>query len=546
MRIQQFFITLFLCVLLISCKNNEAERLKTFFTDLSVGVELHPDSVIQVLDSVKAITHLDEMNMARWNLLYIRAVEEGTFTLPSDSIVMQTTDILRAKGNLKEKAYSYFYLARMCTDKQDNNEALEAYLQAFDLAKHIKEYRLAGLVGRYIAEIYNNMNLYDKAIDILKQSEFLFYLSHNGRTRALAVMEIGKSFMFKSVPDSALVYFSKAESLARQINDKDLLSRIYHLLGMTYNNGLDDEKAAEYYLKEALEWQKDSTLMIQGYLSLGFVYSKQKLYEQAKNCYLHCLENENIASPEMRASMYLGLKEAEYGLRNYEKAVSWADKYSTVCDSITSAHLEANAMKAELDYKAKKLLYENNKLQKEKQDGFSIVMVLILIAAIGICVYQRHVINQNKKIKDQRDKLLELTRKEAELSEKVLQGYEVTQKIALLSQTLPHKQKDLKEKMEELFNNSDIKDKDWAELEEIVNEMLNGFAGRLREKFNRLSEDEIHCVLLIRIGLDNFQLSNIFNIQKSSIMTKRHRIRKKMGLEEDVNLDNYIKKLFGK
>lgn len=538
MKIRQAVILLFLSLSFLSCKNDKDTSLEKFFSKLSIGVELYPDSVLHVLDSVKSVAQFNEINMARWNLLYTRAIEESTLELPADSIVLCATDVLCLEGSLKEQAYSYFYLGRLHDDKDESDEALEAYLQALDKAKEAKEYRLAGLVGRCIADIYNNMNIYDKAIHILKQSESFFMRSRNERTRILTVMEIGKNFIFKKQIDSSLVYYAKAESLARQINDKDLLSRLYHELGVIQSDYLDDYQIAEYYFKQSLVLQNDSDLAARSYMGLGFVCIKQKMNDKAKDYFYQSLAYKNFMSLETEATAYLGLKNVEYALKNYKVAIDWADKYHCLWDSITSIHLEANAIKAEKDYKARKLLYENNILQKEQHDNTSIIAILIFIGLTGMCIYQGIIIYKNKNMRLQQEEM-------TEMKKKVLQGNEVTQKINLLSQVPSHKRKSLEEKLEELFNNgSKIKVADWKELEEIINETQNDFVSKLRIKFPKLSEKDIHFILLIRMGLDTYRLSNIFDIAKKSTWTKRYRIRKKLGLKEKENLDLYVKRLF--
>lgn len=538
MKIRQTVILLFLSLSFLSCKNDKNTSLEKFFSKLSIGVELHPDSVLHVLDSVKPVAQFNEINMARWNLLYTRAIEESTLELPVDSIVLCATDVLCMEGGLKEQAYSYFYLGRLHDDKDESDEALEAYLQALDKAKEAKEYRLAGLVGRCIADIYNNMNIYDKAIDILKQSERFFIRSRNERTRILTVMEIGKNFIFEKQIDSSLVYYAKAESLARQINDKDLLSRLYHELGVIQSDYLDDYQIAEYYFKQSLVLQNDSDLAARSYMGLGFVCIKQKMNDKAKEYFYRSLTYKDYIGLETRATVYLGLKNVEYTFKNYKAAIDWADKYHCLWDSIASIHLEANAIKAERDYKARKLLYENNKLQKEQHNNTSIIGILIFIVLTGTCIYQRIIIYKNKNIRLQQEEM-------TEMKKKVLQGNEVTQKINLLSQVPSHKRKSLEEKLEELFNNgSKIKVADWKELEEIINETQNDFVSKLRIKFPKLSEKDIHFILLIRMGLDTYRLSNIFDIAKKSTWTKRYRIRKKLGLKEKENLDLYVKRLF--
>ncbi len=161
-----------LLLLLSSCRHNKKEQI--LLSQLSVGVELRPDSVLQVLDSLKENVSFNHINEARWNLLYVRAFEEKTYTLPSDSLVLAATDVLCKEGELREQAYSYFYLGRLHVEEGENNEAMTCYLKALDLAKEVKEYRLAGLVCSYMSDVYLEEKRYERGIDILKEAEFYF------------------------------------------------------------------------------------------------------------------------------------------------------------------------------------------------------------------------------------------------------------------------------------------------------------------------------------------------------------------------------------
>lgn len=542
MKIRQAIILLFLSLSFLSCKNDKDTSLEKFFSKLSIGVELHPDSVLHVLDSVKPVAQFNEINMARWNLLYTRAIEESTLELPADSIVLCATDVLCLEGSLKEQAYSYFYLGRLHDDKDESDEALEAYLQALDKAKEAKEYRLAGLVGRYIANIYNSMNLYDSAINILKLSGYYLELSDNKRTRTLDIIDIGMNFVFKSMTDSALIYYTEAEHLARKINDQDLLSRIYHQLGTMYNDELADYNSAEYYLKKSIDIGSDKRLTAQEYLALGSVYAKQKRYDKAKSCYLQSLSCIQNGVLDTKAAICWEMKNVECVLGNYKEAIKWSDDFFHLQDSINEIYLKENVAKVEFDYRLRRLLLQNDTLQAvHYKDSWKIVFLLIACFII-VLIYQCCLIRRNKRIKN----LSDLEPLVVELKEKVLIGNELMQKVYLLSQIPIRKQKDLKEKIEEIFKSSTISDDDWIELEKLVDEAMDGFVNKLRNKFKGLSEDDIKCVVLLRLGFDNVQLTNVLNIQKDSVLMKRHRIRKRMQVEASLNLDNYIKRLFVK
>lgn len=82
----------------------------------------------------------------------------------------------------------------------------------------------------------------------------------------------------------------------------------------------------------------------------------------------------------------------------------------------------------------------------------------------------------------------------------------------------------------------------WKELETLVNKYQNDFIKKIRMNYAFLSEDDIHIILLLRIGLSHTQISDIMNILKSSFRIRRGRLKKKMGVECD-SISEYIKNL---
>ncbi len=67
------------------------------------------------------------------------------------------------------------------------------------------------------------------------------------------------------------------------------------------------------------------------------------------------------------------------------------------------------------------------------------------------------------------------------------------------------------------------------------------FLFKLQSRFPQLTEQDIHLLVFIMLGVDSAELASIYNIERSSIMTKRYRLRKKLGMESDQTFDHFIK-----
>lgn len=525
--------------LLYGCGNTDKD--KDLFSALSVNIELRPDSVLQELDSLRKTTSLSKINEARWNLWYVQAFEEKSYTLPSDSIVLAATDILCKKGSLREQAYSYFYLGRLYADQKDEakmNDALTYYLEALKLAEEIKEYRLAGLICRYMNAIYIAEFRHDKGYEILKQAVQFFSKSGNIRSQIFSLNDISHNFLFRHLPDSALLYCAKAEMLARQINDKDILAHILHEKAATYWS-IKDFKSAEFYIKKAMDATVDSVMKEKEILLYIEINIGLKKFDVAKEFFLPFLKQNNLTHLE-RASNFMYLSQIEEGLGNYKQALEYNKTYIELSDSIIDQQEKINTLKVELETENKFQLQKISNL--EKVIIACVLLSTVLLIAFGVLfIFYR---KRKKQILVTENEVAKLKREQENLKNELLVNSEQLQKMSLLSYTPSHKQKELKEEMKRFSVSSEITSDDWSKLEEYLNLSQDGFVEKLRDTYPTLSEDEVRMLMLIRLGWDNNQLAVFYDIKMETVMTKRSRARGKMKLKREDDLGIFIQNLF--
>lgn len=525
--------------LLYGCGNTDKD--KDLFSALSINIELRPDSVLQELDSLRKTTSLSKINEARWNLWYVQAFEEKSYTLPSDSIVLAATDILCKKGSLREQAYSYFYLGRLYADQKDEakmNDALAYYLEALKLAEEIKEYRLAGLICNYMDKIYTAEFRHDKSLEVLKKAVQFFSKSGNIRSQIFSLNDISHTFLFMHLPDSALLYCAKAETLARQINDKDVLANIFHEQAATY--WLEkDFKSAEYYIKKAMEITEDSIWKEKEILLYIEINIGLKNYNVAKEYLQPFLEQKNLSLLD-RASNSLKFSEIEEGLGNYALALKYHKEYVELYDSIINRQDEINTLKVEWQTEKQVLIQKTCNLNRVVIVCIVLSFILLVICCVLFILYRKKV----KQIFLSEQTVEKLKERQQNLKNELLVNSEQLKKMSLISCTPSHKQKELKEEMKKFSLSSDITSDDWIKLEEYINLSQDGFMEKLRTTYPTLSEDEVRMLMLIRLGWDNNQLAVFYDIKMETVMTKRSRARGKMKLKREEDLAVFMQNLF--
>lgn len=80
----------------------------------------------------------------------------------------------------------------------------------------------------------------------------------------------------------------------------------------------------------------------------------------------------------------------------------------------------------------------------------------------------------------------------------------------------------------------------WEEIKLRINAVYQGFFNRLFTKHPDLSITEIRLTALVKIGLNSREIANVLHITPKGIEKGRSRLRKKLNLETEDNMDLYI------
>lgn len=529
------YIWILLTAITFSGCNRHFDSTKNLLLSLSTNLEKHPDSVLIQLDSIAKTENLNSQDKLQWNLLFIRAYDEKYYQIPNDSIIEYTAQKIIDKENISDRAYSLFYLGRLYTKREDYNKAMEAYLSALDYAKKAKVHRLTGLLYSYISKIHKKGKRYDRGIKALKQAEYYYSLSHSSRSQIFALLDIGSFFSYMELSDSAFFYYTKAEVIARHINDKDALSSISFQVSKTYWDQ-NDLESAEYYLNECLEELQDNSLKNKIELLRIQIHIKQGRLYEAKSQIQQLLKSENNLSQIMRASNYISLVKIERKLSNYKEALIWQDKYINLYDSIISIRLKTNTPIIELNKQISILQADNDGMVKKNT-----IYMYLLITSFIICLFLFILYYiKNKKIRQLFSQVQILKKENQEYAYRLQENSILISKINILSQTPSHKQNEVQKKLEELSLEKEITSQNWAELESKINQEHNNIIQNLKSNYPSLTNEDYQTIILILLGYKSGEIATILNIEMVSLKKRRQRLRQRLGLSEKDVLEDFI------
>ncbi len=89
-----------------------------------------------------------------------------------------------------------------------------------------------------------------------------------------------------------------------------------------------------------------------------------------------------------------------------------------------------------------------------------------------------------------------------------------------------------------------IKKDDWETVEQHLNKEQDNFIIKLRQDYSLLLEEDIHIIILLRLGVPHEKIAHLFHILLASLRTRRYRIKKKMGIVNDYHLTEFVRILY--
>jgi DNA-binding CsgD family transcriptional regulator len=103
----------------------------------------------------------------------------------------------------------------------------------------------------------------------------------------------------------------------------------------------------------------------------------------------------------------------------------------------------------------------------------------------------------------------------------------------------PEIKKELKQITKLTEQNSDV-DTDWQNFVKSFDQVHTNFYKRLNEEFKDLSPNDYKLCTYLRMNLATKEIASLMNISIRSVETNRYRLRKKLGLDSDTNLSQFL------
>jgi tetratricopeptide (TPR) repeat protein len=386
-----------------------------------------------------------------------------------------------------------------------------------------------GIVFNLLGTAYKNLNQMDSANYFIKAA-----LEEHISKNALTYLPVA--------------YYQVAEIELREKNHA--LSLSYYEIGFRIADNTNNRQAQVTTLIGLSNW-----------------YSAQKNYVKAED---YLAKAKSIASAIRDKTFLVNVlsqqKNIKIALRQFETALSIDEEKIKYQSEVSDLEKDKIVKNLEVQFNVSEKDRQLDLIQKEKAIT-TLTNYLLWVAIACICIITFGIILFLKRI-NKRDKLLLQTKEtlvKAIEEQKVLKEQQMHNEIefkesqlsALTFQMLQKNEllQELKEKItlssdnnleqsiSKIINKSMNQDHDWTDFNAHFESINKNFYTRIKQAFPDISPNELKICALIKMNLSIKEMADILNISPDSVKTARYRLRKKLQLNTEDNLTDFILKL---
>ncbi|MCQ6959696.1 tetratricopeptide repeat protein [Mucilaginibacter aquariorum] len=409
------------------------------------------------------------------------------------------------------------------------------------------------------ANFYYSLGDFDNARDNLRHA--LKYQPIVSSVRINIINTIGLTYRNEGQYQTAMAYFNNAFHMAILVKDSVWAAIATGNIGSIYFLQKHYNKAlpliqADYSQSLKYDQTLNSAIALLRLIYINLDQGKLKLaglqLDAADKLLLKTSENvltQRVQYYELKAILSERFK-------NVEKAIVYRSISENLRDSVAKRDNITAIERVRLQWIMEKSNEELKNLKKSAQiEDFkqkTIIIVLLLLIVITALIYNR------QRLKAKKDKELIISEKlrvdeELKNATLALNGYteRLMQKNILIDEI-----KTELENVQSKFSDADIAssldkmmevhimtDDNWAQFKKLFSRVHGTFFYNLRRKYDNLSDTDIRLLALIKLKLNNKEMAGMLGITVDGIKKAKQRLRKKMNLSEDEEIEDIVNDL---
>ncbi|HLP53730.1 MAG TPA: tetratricopeptide repeat protein [Fluviicola sp.] len=441
------------------------------------------------------------------------------------------------------KGIIYYELAKY-------DQAIENYLYSLRIARRINYTDILASANLNVGIVYSAMGNTKKALFHYKQSMLYDQNADQFATRARIFTNIGVCYFNLQQTDSSLHYHEKALKIYRMTGDKKGISHSLMNIGSIYHVRKDYSKANEHFLS-GLEMNRadDNKLgQIIALNSLGKLLAEQEKNDQAIDYLLAGYDLAlQIRSLRYQVETSLLLAQLYENTGDHRRSSQFYGIYAKantqLMRELTSEKLTDLQVAIATQEQQEKIssLQQSSKISTQQKGWLLAGTILAIVAGIVTLLLVRK--KHRKETETLEHELMINQSALQEYTRHLLEKNTMIESLQLqLDETTEHSpfHDPRIEQLNELSTARIITDDDWEEFKRRFVLVYPVFMIRMKERFHGITPAELRLASLIVLQLPSRSIASMLGISTESVKKARQRLRKKMELLPEQDLDKYL------
>ena len=570
---------------LSSCSNRKYEQTITRADNL---MELSQDSArsaLAILDSIRPdLSKMGKSTQMRYQLVYAKGMNKGYVDFTTDSLMKEIVDYYDNHGTCQQQMLAHYLLGCVYRDLGDSPASLSCYndaVEKVDTTSSDCDYKLLTRVYEQQGALFLSQSMPQNALSAYQKAEKYAWIAKDTLSAVLSYEHLGNIYEYMDNMNKVIEVYENASRRYRQygypVQAARALGGAIQALILTKQYA-KAKKYMDVFEAESGYFQKDSCY---SYINYSHYYYLKGLYcleshsDSAKYWFTKCQEfaktnNNKSFSAYAWYLYYIKHQQMDSVAKYSEQAFAYND----------SANLDMERdlmqkMQAIYDYDRWKNVAHNEEIKATRANLTLLVSILVSVSVIIIGILTFLVYRKKRKQelqeKEEQENLIRQqiydTKQELELL-RTVNDRKIADVIKEKEQTINKLKEDLKD-IRDKYSNSSLSDvdillkessiykrikylelhpketmreNDWIELEETIEQLIPSFIPLLK---NRLNVIGYRICLLVKLEISTSSIAILLGLSSSAISKYRKVMLEKLcgrsGKPKD--FDEYIRQI---
>ena len=431
----------------------------------------------------------------------------------------------------RDALYAQLKRADSCSRHKQEEQAILYYFEWLEQAKgQVSALSMADVYDK-IGTLYLYRNLYIDAIGMFRQSAVIYREVGDWKEEAMAWRNIGRANLMRHRSDSIIFYYQRAIGLAEETGEHELLKELQreYQFVCSKNALLQENSRLWLHYLDMLD-STDASCLLYG----SIIADQANGYQEAEEWLLKAANSEDIF---IRTNAYRKLYDWSKRVKDSNKTARYSDLYIQWADSLEKEHSSSLSLhNLGQSYEKQRMEVENERLKNQqlKRTMYLLCMIagLCLLLLIGVFLYQRE--------KQKRERELANLMQQIREKEYLIENLQTSQQKP--SVPLRYEAFDLLYRLKTEPRYGLVQtEEEWLQLYAVINRLYGDIVDKLRN-WPQLTEQDVRVCYLVHARMSNANLGALFNVDSRSITKSKQRIKKKMEIDGEWSLEEYLMK----